>query len=450
MEGHQRMTGRIRQGARRISEILIVVTLLIGCTVGGEQPTPTLFLIPTPIPVTPTLLEVSVLPTAECVYDAAWVSDVTIPDGMELPIDTPFIKTWQIRNTGTCAWDGAFSFVFLAGNPLGGPEAVSVPPTPAGATVNISVSLSTSGVAGSEVALWGLQTPDGKLVGEHMFVKIKVIPPPPPPTSTPGPETPTPTLEPAPPLPDILSGITSASRKIFLDGRARGNRANVFSKVGDSISFAWHFMHPIGEGLTQLHGYTFLQPIVNYYSSETARTGNSFGNDSLATLYGWTVATLLDPAKAQDGCAGRSPLVCEYELVRPAVAIIMIGTNDCTGHTTAEDFEADLRRVMDTSVGYGIIPVLSTIPWTSYCDAMIYNNVIINVAHSYDTPLLNYYSAMETLPHHGVGDDDVHPTIPPDNNTANFSADSLQYGYTLRNLTALQMLDAIWRQVLSY
>jgi hypothetical protein len=57
---------------------------------------------------------------------------------------------------------------------------------------------------------------------------------------------------------------------------------------------------------------------------------------------------------------------------------------------------------------------------------------------------------MDPLPNHGVSEDGVHPSIPPDNNPANFSDDNLRYGYTMRNFTALQALDAIWRQVLSY
>ena len=37
---------------------------------------------------------------------------------------------------------------------------------------------------------------------------------------------------------------------------------------------------------------------------------------------------------------------------------------------------------------------------------------------------------------------------PPDGRSADFTGDHLNYGYTLRNLTALQMLDALRTQAL--
>jgi hypothetical protein len=47
------------------------------------------------------------------------------------------------------------------------------------------------------------------------------------------------------------------------------------------------------------------------------------------------------------------------------------------------------------------------------------------------------------LPNEGLGPDGIHPSAAPD--SADFTADSLQFGYTVRNLTALQALDALWR-----
>src|SRR5512135_3113735 len=43
---------------------------------------------------------------------AAYVRDVTIPDGTLFMPGTSFTKTWEIKNTGTCAWDGTYSIVF--------------------------------------------------------------------------------------------------------------------------------------------------------------------------------------------------------------------------------------------------------------------------------------------------------------------------------------------------
>jgi hypothetical protein len=35
---------------------------------------------------------------------AAFVTDVTIPDNTIIPAGTKFIKTWRLRNIGTCTW----------------------------------------------------------------------------------------------------------------------------------------------------------------------------------------------------------------------------------------------------------------------------------------------------------------------------------------------------------
>jgi len=43
--------------------------------------------------------------------------------------------------------------------------------------------------------------------------------------------------------------------------------------------------------------------------------------------------------------------------------------------------------------------------------------------------------------------DKVHPSVPPKGyaGAADFRAPNLHYGYVIRNLTALQMLDLVWR-----
>jgi hypothetical protein len=55
---------------------------------------------------------------------------------------------------------------------------------------------------------------------------------------------------------------------------------------------------------------------------------------------------------------------------------------------------------------------------------------------------------MDPLPNGGMSADGLHPSVPPDGRVYRFSAENLQYGYTLRNLQALQTLDTIWRLVL--
>jgi hypothetical protein len=66
----------------------------------------------------------------------------------------------------------------------------------------------------------------------------------------------------------------------------------------------------------------------------------------------------------------------------------------------------------------------------------------------YDVPLLDLRQAVEGLPNRGCLPDGFHYNTPPDGRSAHFDTQHLQYGYTVRNLTALQVLDALRRYVL--
>jgi hypothetical protein len=265
-----------------------------------------------------------------------------------------------------------------------------------------------------------------------------------PPSGTPTtPATPGTTFSP------YIHNITPHSRQIYLDGQAMGNRANVFSKVGDSITASWAFLNKIGDGDYALNDYGYLQPVVTYFSSAAARTGNSFNNVSLAAVEGWTSADLLDPSHAAVMCPGLSPLACEYSMVRPSVAIIMIGTNDADRWLDRGAFAANLGQIVQTSIDYGVIPVLSTIPYNSGADVQPYNEIIVATAAAFDVPWMDFYAASVNLPDHGNDPDGVHPSVPPTHDPTNFTAETLQYGFTMRDLLTLHMLDAVWRLALT-
>lgn len=285
------------------------------------------------------------------------------------------------------------------------------------------------------------------------------------PTATPRPATATATPPGASPTPAIgstlpppsgypwLSGVDVARlQQIYALGQARGNRPDVFSKVGDSITYAQHFLHPIGEGRTVLHNYGYLAPAVAYFSQTTARTANSFSNESLAAVNGWSAWTVLDASYADGLCnPGEGALACEYRLTRPSIALIMFGTNDAV-NSSPDFFRSNLSQVVQVSLDHGVIPVLSTIPERTLGDiprerVYAFNAIITEVARAYHIPLWDYYGAMGGLWNYGIGDG-VHPSEPPDQNAANFSSENLNYGYPVRNLGALIVLDHLWRNVM--
>lgn len=84
-------------------------------------------------------------PDEDCTNDMAFVEDITIPDGTLIRPAQPFVKSWRIRNTGTCTWDSRYTFRQIEGSSLlATPSSISVPPVAPGTTVDISMSLMLS------------------------------------------------------------------------------------------------------------------------------------------------------------------------------------------------------------------------------------------------------------------------------------------------------------------
>ncbi len=251
--------------------------------------------------------------------------------------------------------------------------------------------------------------------------------------------------------PGVIPSISTTAREIYLRGQQMGNRSGVFSKVGDSITASNYFLAPIGLGGAQLYDYAYLQPVIDHFSQVPARDHFSFANSSLAARGGWTTFDVLDPQRSVPGVCdfGETPLACEYRNSRPSVALIMFGTNDITW-VNSNDYRVNLERIVQISIDMGVIPVLSTIPEqpSSYAAGRVaeFNSIIVNIAASYNIPLWNYWLAMQELPNQGLGGDNVHPSYNyGTGETAIFSAQELTNGYNIRNLTALMVLDAVWR-----
>jgi hypothetical protein len=174
----------------------------------------------------------------------------------------------------------------------------------------------------------------------------------------------------------------------------------------------------------------------------------------MAAHNGWSTDSVLNPAQADHNLcrSGETPLECEYRVVKPSVALVMLGTNDSGGLPTSQ-YTANLHRIVEISINMGVIPVLSTIPPKHYdpnTDGRVaeFNQIIVATARAYDIPLWDYFSVMFPLPAEGLSSDGVHPSIPPSGTSVVFDAVNLNYGYAMRNLTALQVLYALWQYVL--
>jgi uncharacterized protein YraI len=252
---------------------------------------------------------------------------------------------------------------------------------------------------------------------------------------------------------EVITGITAHARQIYLDGQAKGNLPGVFSKVGDSITVSPYFFHQLID-VYNLADYGYLYPALTLFYGPNGRGGNPFSTNSIAAGNGWSTTNVLNPDQADPSLcrSGETPLQCEYRVSRPSAALIMFGTNDSASLPLGQ-YQANLNRIVEISISMGVIPILSTIPPMHYepaRDGRIadFNNIIIGTARTYDIPLWNYWRVMEDLPGNGLGFDGVHPSSSPDGLNAHFDQDHLKYGYTMRNLTGLQVLYQLWQQVM--
>lgn len=224
-------------------------------------------------------------------------------------------------------------------------------------------------------------------------------------------------------------------RGIFAAGMSLGRNPRAFSKLGDSIIENPHFLARFDGGPYNLGEYAALQPVIDYFAGSFGRQGAAVRRG----LHSWSV---FDPMFADKSLcyANESLLACELRLHNPSLLFVRLGTNDVG---VPESFERSLRRVIEFSISSGVIPILTT-KADRFRDPLDTNNGIIRrLALEYNVPLWDFDRIAATLPGRGLAADGAHLTT--------FFAhdytqpEALQRGHGVSNLTALMMLDAIWR-----
>lgn len=173
----QTRQARLTQGLSTNTPIIIIPTLTTS-TATVMTPTGTAMSTPTTTnTVTPTITQTQV----PCDL-VTFVTDVTIPDGMEFYPGDDFIKTWRLKNMGSCIWTAGYNIVFVDGDLMGAPVNVDLPgDVPPLQEVDISVSLVAPDDLGSYRGNWKLRNADGVIFslsnGGPFYVEIEVMKP---------------------------------------------------------------------------------------------------------------------------------------------------------------------------------------------------------------------------------------------------------------------------------
>lgn len=116
--------------------------------------------------------------TEDC-NKANFVSHVTVPEGAVLPPGVKFTKTWRIQNVGTCTWTTAYKLVFSTGDRMGADKSIPLPGSVSpGATVDISIDLTSPEKEGSYAGYWILNDAQGYWFGlgeqKRGFIPVEI------------------------------------------------------------------------------------------------------------------------------------------------------------------------------------------------------------------------------------------------------------------------------------
>lgn len=233
----------------------------------------------------------------------------------------------------------------------------------------------------------------------------------------------------------VVPSVSQTARELYQRGQAAGNNEHAFSKTGDGeISAAWFLTaFDLGPQNYDLGPHQDLLPVIEHFAGSFERIG-------VAAKRGFNTDRILNPSSnlAAPCESGESPLTCELRLHRPSFAILSLGTNQVW---EPDEFEAGMREMLDILLAQNVVPILSTKGDNLEGDHRI-NRIIACLAVEYDLPLWNFWVAIQPLPNHGLQRDLEHLTY----GVPDFSdSKAMQTAWTIRNLTALQVLNAVWR-----
>lgn len=244
----------------------------------------------------------------------------------------------------------------------------------------------------------------------------------------------------------VIPTISPAMREVFQKGQELGNDPRGVTKIGDSLIANPMYLTPMSEPEYDLGPYDYLADTIAYFGPSTAV-------ESAAARIGLGSYVVFDPMWAdKERCgAGESPLICEYRLKQPSVALIMFGPNDVK-HMAADKYEEQMRRIVEETLSRGIIPVLFTFSYDPnrelWWQSVGLNLALIEVAADYEIPLVNLWAAARILPDYGLDIDHLHMKNSGFLYLKFSGGNEAFYGVTLQNLLAVRVLDEIRRTVI--
>jgi hypothetical protein len=249
------------------------------------------------------------------------------------------------------------------------------------------------------------------------------------PTGTSSPQ-PTQTSTPLPPEQwqdwPVIPEIPDSAREIYQQGLEMGNDPRAFSVLGDCQSLPEIFLGVYDTRDYDLEEeFLYLEETIRYYRG-------SFGRSSPTVKNGATAGAILWEGwvESDDDCQyGETPLECELRIHNPSIVLIHLGTHWETRN------EKYVRKIIETLIELGVVPVLSTKGDNREGDNRL-NYEMTALAVEYDLPLWNFWGAVQGLENGGI-----------DPYNEEFKFYLTEEGLARQRISALQVLDALRKEL---
>ena len=104
-----------------------------------------------------------------------FVADVNVPDDTNMSPGQDFLKTWRVKNTGSCAWEAGYELVYAgyADEMSGQAQPLNQVVQP-GQEVEVSVQFTAPDEIGNYLSAWQMSNPAGVTFEEIIFVRVVV------------------------------------------------------------------------------------------------------------------------------------------------------------------------------------------------------------------------------------------------------------------------------------
>jgi hypothetical protein len=103
-----------------------------------------------------------------------FVADVTVPDDTNMAPGQDFLKTWKVKNTGSCPWGAGYKLVYAYGDKMDGQAQPLTGVVQPGQEVEVSIQFKAPSAANQYLSAWQMSNPKGVTFQQAIYVKIIV------------------------------------------------------------------------------------------------------------------------------------------------------------------------------------------------------------------------------------------------------------------------------------